>query len=852
LAKALSTRFRLDTAQGQESATPVACPFGLQGHRRECPLFIQDHAKTAYWFRDSEVSYSQLIQETRRRAALVEVNPGDRVALFGENRPEWVSAFFATWLRRGINVPIDALCQAEDVAYILKDCRPVLLHCTPGTRAIAEAALALLAPDEAPRLVCLEDPLPEASFEATPVPDPDDTAVLIYTSGTTGGPKGVMLTFDNLQTNIEEVVEDVGIYNRDQRLLGLLPFHHIFSLQGNILAPLSCGASVALIEKPVSEEILGAMVRHKVTLLLGVPRLYALFHKGLMAKVRASLPGRLLFALSRATGGSAFGKRVFAKAQQAFGGHIRFLVSGGAKLDETVARDLRALGFDILEGYGMTEAAPMITFTRPGEILPGSPGRATRHSEIRLQDGEILVRGRHVMKGYWGRDAETAETLKDGWLHTGDLGRLDSAGRLFITGRAKELIVLPNGKNINPEEVEASIQALSPLVLEIGVFANGDALAAVVRPDAAAVRRAQVVNLRETLRLQVLDKYNLQVPPYRRVLQLSLVEEELPRTRLGKLRRFQLPALAARGEIRREAVPDPDTEAYRLLKAYLTEILERDLHPDEHLEYDLGLDSLAKIELDLFLERTFGTRFPEDAPASHGTLRELAERLSHCETRCTTEALDWSCILAEAQGTPPPDSLFMLRIMQICALPLRPFIRLKVKGLEHLPEGPCILAPNHQSMFDGLFLARALPSRVLHRTHFMATSRHFQSAFNRFYARHANVLVVDINQDLKGTLQAAATLLRSGRNLVIFPEGTRTRDGHLQPFRRTFAILARELGIPVVPVALSGAFEAFPAGRRLPHPGTIHLDFLPVIHPEGRDPGEVAQATHELIARHLH
>lgn len=777
--------------------------------------------------------------------------PGERVAILGENRPEWATALFATWLHQGINVPIDAMAPAEDIAYILRDCRPVLLWCTPGTRAVAEEALARLAPDEAPRLCCLEVPLPPATLDATPTPDPGDVACLIYTSGTTGGPKGVMLTFDNLQTNIEEVVEDVGIYDRDQRILGLLPFHHIFSLQGNLLAPLSCGATVALIEKPVSEEILGAMVRHRITLMLGVPRLYALFHKGLMAKVRASLPGRLLFAVSRATGGTAFGRRVFAKAQAAFGGHIRHLVSGGAKLDETVARDLRALGFEILEGYGMTESAPMITFTRPGEVCPGSPGRATRHSELRLQEGEILVRGRHVMKGYWNRPQETEETLRDGWLHTGDLGHLDAAGRLFITGRAKELIVLPNGKNINPEEVETAIQGLSPLIQELGVFANGDALAVVIRPDAAAVRRAQVVNLRETLRLQVLDRYNLQAPPYRRVLQLTLVEEELPRTRLGKLKRFQLPALAARGEVRREAVPDPDSEAYRLLKGYLQEMLERPVHPDEHLEYDLALDSLAKIELDLFLERTFEIRFPEDQPASHGSLRELAERLSHCETRSGSLALDWTAVLAAPALPPPPESLFMLRLMQFCALPLRPFIRLQVSGTEHLPAGPCILAPNHQSLFDGLFLARALPGRFLRRTHFLATSRHFQSAFNRFYARHANVLVVDINQDLKGTLQAAAGLLKSGRNLVIFPEGSRTRDGQLQPFRRTFAILARELGLPIVPVAIDGAFRTFPASQRLPRPGTIRLAFLEPIPPSEADPGDIAHATHDRIARHL-
>lgn len=820
--------------------------------RKEPSLFLRDFQKTAMIYRGEEISYSRLIQAALRVAAACPLARGERSAIFAENRPEWAAAFFGAWHHGGINVPIDALSTPEEVAYILRDCAPSRIFCSPTTRPVLVAALALLEGEPRLEIRDLEESLPAAAAPAEVLPHPDDVAVLIYTSGTTGGPKGVMLTYDNLLTNIEEVVEDTRIITRKERLLGILPFHHIFALQGNLLAPMSSGATVVLLEKLGSDEILQALQAHRITILLGVPRLYKLFHQGLMSKVKASLPVRVLLALSRATGGAALGRVLFAKVQKAFGGSIAFLVSGGAKLDEVVARDLRAMGFEILEGYGMTEAAPMITFTRPGEVCIGSPGRATRYTQLRIEQGEILASGRHVMKGYWNRPEETAAVLREGWLHTGDQGHLDGKGRLFVTGRTKEIIVLPNGKNINPEEIENRLLSLSPLIKEIGVYPLEDTLAAVIHPDKAAVRRERIVNLRETLRLQVLDKFNLHAPGYKRIHQFFLVEEELPKTRLGKLKRFLLPKLAQQVTAERPSVPDPDQEEYRLLKAYLAAGRDQAIHPDDHLEYDLGLDSLAKIELDLFMEKTFGIALPEDEPASHFTVRGLAERAAALRTRAEAEAPDWSHLLAEAEGSKAvPDSIAMLRVMQALALPLRPFFRLEVTGLDRIPEGPCIFAPNHQSLFDGLFLSYAVPDRILRRTHFLATERHFRGGFTRFYARHANILVMDINRDLKGTLQAAAALLRAGRNLMIFPEGTRTRDGHMLPFRKTFAILAKELGVPVVPVAISGAYEAFPVDRRLPRPGHISLHFLDPLEPGGLSPESLTEHTQAVVAAHV-
>lgn len=820
----------------------------------ESPLQLKDFAKAALIYRDAEISYAQVISRTERLSAAYRLEPGARAAIFCENRPEWVYGLYSVWRHRGIAVPIDHLAPAEEAAYILNDCRPEAVFCSERTRQVLDQAMAGLPEAARPRVIDF-DQMPEGRAGAAP-PDAEnaggDTAVILYTSGTTGSPKGVMLSFDNLLANIRAVTEDVRIYTPQDRFLAILPFHHIFPLVGTIMAPLYSGGTLVILDKISSEEILGALKAYGITIIIGVPRLYRLFHQGLMAKVNASPAARALLGLSRSLKSLAFGRLVFQKAQQAFGGRIKYLVSGGAKLDERVGADLYAMGFEVLEGFGMTEAAPMITFTQPGRVKIGSPGTPSGRTEVRIVDGEILARGPNIMQGYYHRPEETAAVLRDGWLHTGDLGRLDHQGRLFITGRKKEIIVLPSGKNINPEEIENRILALSPLIKEIGVYPREETLGAVIHPDFLAVKKQQVVNLRETIRWLVLDKFNLTVPGYKRILHFTLVNDELPKTRLGKLKRFLLPRIEALTEEGHRGRPDPDTREYRALKAYLEKALGRKVYPDQHLEYDLGIDSLGKIELDLFLEKGYGLRLEGEEAAAHHTVEALSRLMAEPRGSGSSEPSDWGSTLQEAGEIRLPSSRFMQCLMLAStALPFRLYFRLKGRGQKSLPPGPFILAPNHQSFFDGIFLSLLLPRRILRDTFFLTAGKHVRTPLSRLYARHSNLLVMDINRDLKGTLQQAAAAIRRGKNLAIFPEGARSRDGSLLEFKRTFAILSRELQVPVVPVAISGAYASFPIGRKLPKPGRVRVAFLPAIHPGQMDYDQITARTRQAIASSL-
>ncbi len=655
-------------------------------------MLLQQHEKTALIWHGRAISYRELLQRIDGYARHFPDTGCEKVVLFSENRPEWVYAFYAGLKRGSIMVPVDFMSSAEDVAYILDDCRPELVFCSMDTLAVMEQAMGLAGID--PHLLVLDQlEADTAAGEPLPLPLPrsDMTLLLIYTSGTTGSPKGVMLSCDNLLANVESVSGQVRIFTPDQRVLALLPMHHIFPLIGSLMAPLYTGGTSVFSPSMASEDMLRTLSEHRITIIIGVPRLYSLIHKSIREKIDASLPTRVLFALAARIKSPSFSKRLFAKVHQRFGGHIRFLVSGGAKLDDDVGRDLTTLGFEVLEGFGMTEAAPMITFTRPGEVLIGSPGRPMACNEVRIVDGEVVARGRNVMQGYYKRPEETAAVIRNGWLHTGDLGYLDDAGYLHITGRKKEIIVLPSGKNVNPVEIEKKLAGLTDTIAEVAVFLHKDSLQAAVVPDFRQVREQQIADLEQYLEEQVLAPYNHAVTPYKKVMKLHLLGEELPKTRLGKLKRFLLSELVAgSGGRRMERAPEPDYPEYQTIRKFLQQQKEGEVYAGDHLELDLALDSLDRVGLQSFLHATFGVEVTEDTFIDHPTVGRIAEFIRAKKTKISASVVEWAEILKQRSEIHLPVSWFAHNpLRHTMALMARAYFRLSVKGQQNLPDGPC-------------------------------------------------------------------------------------------------------------------------------------------------------------------
>ena len=813
-------------------------------------MFLKLSDGTSIKYKNQSISYRELISKVHQFASLYTINDKDRVVIFAENRPAWLYAFHSIWHNSGIALPIDFMSTPKELAYILSDSKPTIIFYSSERLEVLNEALQKL--DYKPQLILLDDiEDKEAPENTAPLKDSklDETAVIIYTSGTTGSPKGVMLSFENIQANLYGVVEGVEIYNSERNVMILLPLHHVFPLIGSFIAPLSVGAMVGIAPSMASEDIISTLVENKISIVIGVPRLYSAIRKGIKDKIEKSLIARMMFSMAGAMHSYSFSRFIFKTVHKKFGGNVKYMISGGAALDPAVARDYQILGFEVLEGFGMTEAAPMITFTRPGTVKIGSAGQALPGCEMEIRDEEIVARGKNVMQGYYKRPEETADVLKDGWLYTGDIGKIDKDGFLFITGRKKEIIILSNGKNVNPVEIEFQLEALVPYIQEIAVFEKGDILQVVIVPDRVKARELEIENIEESIKKDGIDVYNKTASSYKRILKLHISYDELPKTRLGKVQRFKLAETIGNPKSKKEKDLTFTSKEYSLIKEHIEDDKNIEVFPDDHLEIDLGLDSLDKVSLQVFIENTFGVKINADRIADHETVRKLSEFVHKMKTKISAEKINWGDIIKEKTNIKLPKSDFTSwLIVKSLKLFFKTYFRFKIKGRENIPETACIIAPNHQSYLDGMFVATCFSGKTLKKSFFYTKAKHVSNGLLRKFAGRNNIIIVDVNQDLKHSIQSLAEALKKGKNIVIFPEGTRSATGGLGEFKKTFAILSKELNVPVVPVVIDGAYNILPKGSKIPKPfKRISVEFLKPILPMGQTYFTITEQAKEMI-----
>ncbi len=816
-------------------------------------MFLRDHNKTALIHRGKEISYSELIENSRSLATLIDVLPDERVMIVSENRPEWIYTLFGAWQRGAIVVPVDFMSSPGEIAYIIKDSSPRIIFCSEETSKQVEEAVSLAGTEvEVVNYDGITLPKP---FDKTMPREDEDTALILYTSGTTGDPKGVMLSFKNLKSNVDGIAE-AGIVFEEDSTIAILPFHHAYPLMTTILVPLSVGASIVFLDRLAPEDIIEKLQRYRVSILVGVPRLYNLFHRKIMERIEGSFIKRLVFRAMKRVPNKGMRRRVFSKVHEVFGGNIKYFVSGGAKLDPEIAKDFVTLGFTVLEGYGLTETSPIATFNPPHDIRIGSVGTPIKDVLVRVSDeGEVLIRGPNVMKGYWKREKDTQEIIRFGWLHTGDLGEMDRDGYLYITGRKKELIVLGTGKNILPYEIENMILRESDLIKEVGVFELNEKLHALVYPDYEKAKERGIVNLHETLKWEVIDKVNRRLPEWKRIVGFRLTESELPKTRLGKLKRFLLPEIykmESPDKKKREDISILETEEGALIASYLERETGVKVFPSHHIEIDLGLDSLGKVELASFLEKSFGVKLTEEDLSMNPTVRDLITLVQKKKFRVSEAEVSWKSILEEAVPIELPDHPVVFRLGRLL---LRLFFKLynraELEGASNLPQKPFILAPNHASYLDGFLIAGLLPDKVARDLYFLGDENYFRNPVSRLFGRLAHIITVNINKKLKESLQKTAWALRLGKGVVIFPEGARTRDGELLEFKKGVAILSKEMRVPVVPVALIGTYEAMSIYDRFPKPKKIKVRIGKPIYPEGKSYEEITKELREAVEKLL-
>jgi long-chain acyl-CoA synthetase len=705
--------------------------------------------------------------------------------------------------------------------------------------------------------------------------DEESEAMLFYTSGTTGAAKGVPLSNRNLLFQIRAIA-DANFVREDDRVLLPLPLHHVYPLVIGTLTPLALGLPLIIPSAFTGSQVLQAMQRGRATLIIGVPRLYEALIAGLDARLKRL--GRLpriiasgllhLCVLARRRFGIHLGRLLMAPLRGRMAPELRMVVSGGAALNPEVAWKLEGLGWLVATGYGLTETAPLLTINLPGGLRFETAGEVVRGVELRIDTsaapegahvgelGEVLAYGPGVFKGYLNLPEKTAEAFTaDGWFRTGDLGWLDSSGRLHLAGRRSTMIVTAGGENVQPDTIEEAYQK-HPAIEEVAVLEHQGKIVGLIVPKVVAAASGDA----ETMVRKAIAEVSRTLPSYQRLADFAVTPEAIPRTRLGKPRRHLLAGRyeqAMRGDS--QAIVEPrgpmsleemsaddhalleDPAARAAWDWLAARYADRRLTPDSNLNVDLGVDSMEWLNISLEIAQRTGAEITEEAIARMSTVRDLlAEVAGGGEAQGLAQAWieDPESALKESEKRwlrplGPISKTLSVALYWTNYAFMRTLFRLRYSGLENLPaHGPFIIAPNHTSFLDPVALAASLDPRLLRCTYWAGwTGVVFKGPIRRALARLAQAVPIDPRRGAASSLALGAAVLKRNMALVWFPEGQRSPDGSLQPFRAGLGLLLQHFPVPVVPVVIEGAYAAWPRHRRLPRLGPLAVHIYPPVDP---------------------
>lgn len=828
------------------------------GRRGEAPALI------AFRGGESEIwTFAQLGAAIERLSAgFIKRGLGrlEPVAIWASNGPRWIVTCLAVVNAGATIMPIDERASDPEVAHMLKanGCRWLVASGRRAPRLTSHLA------DESLRVVDIDGSISTdhrfidwdsmQGDAAAPQPDVDaaEVAAIVHTSGTTGTPKAVPLSHANIMSNVTGLLAE-GLIGAGDRALLPLPLHHVYPFTVGFLTPLAAGAAIVLPSGLSGPELVVALRRGAVTHLVGVPRLYTALFAEIQARARSRgrFASRWFSALLGVSGWLSahlhwpIGRILFRSVHRALAPRLHLLVSGGAALDSDTERVLEALGWEVLSGYGLTETSPILTFNRHGAKRAGSAGRPLGGVSLRVVDasadgiGQIQARGPSVFAGYRNDEAATqAAFTHDGWFRTGDLGFIDGDGYLHISGRLTETIILPDGKKIFPENIEA-VYAASPFVKELAVLVHRGALVALVIPNIEAMQAHGTMRARDLIH-EGLIACGAMLPAHERFAGFALAAGSLPRTHLGKLRRHLLPALYERALDRREvsapAEISPEDQALldspvagRLWAWLKARFPDRPLSLDTNPQLDLGVDSLGWVDLTLGIQRSLGITLTEASMARVATVRDLLSTAMAAAALPVPAASATQLPDLSATAAPAGMGLRLVRLVLARAnrVVMRRVFHLCVVGADKVPaHGPCLICPNHVSYLDPFVLAAALPDPILLQTWWAGwTGILFAGRLPRAFSRIAQVVPVDPDRAVASSLAWSAAVLDQGHYLVWFPEGIRSADGELQRFLPGVGVLLDGHRVPVVPVHIAGTFAAWPRQRRWPRFRPVRVSF---------------------------
>ncbi len=781
---------------------------------------------------------------------------GKNAAVIGENSPEWVLAYHAIFLTGACTVPIDPGIPPAEIEEILTVTEAEIVFCSQMYEGLFKSIMKrrgllkkVITFGEEPAadlerfrdFIARDDDRVDAFAGKF---HPDDPMAIIFTSGTTGKAKGVVLAQRNFTPVANYAIPRMKLGAGDT-VLAVLPLHHVFGFAAGVSGPLCGGMAVVLVPYVSAPLILEALRDKGITMLPAVPKMVGLFYESIIHNVRkkgtvagmafASMQG--LASLLGSSGSQAFRRQLFSAVHKGFGGRLRVIISGGAALNRRYWNGFRLMGFNIVEGYGLTETFGPITVCPTGDARPLSVGPALPQNEIAILHpneegiGEILVRGACVFLGYYRNDALTREAFDDnGWFHTGDLGRLDQDGFLYISGRKKDVIVLATGKNVYPDDLESYYEQ-SPLIEEIGVFGvlqeEGEMVAAAIYPT-EEIRTAHSIAQATALLRDELLRLAKALPVYRRIADFIVVFQPLPRTSTRKLKKREILGLYT--SIKRRTCSRPDlgdqltvvelalmeTGEYQLVAEALAGVApgldSRSLTPRSGFETDLGLDSLHRVELLNAVEVRAGVMVPDefyDKLETVGDLTLFLKERSLDSTPLTIEKmmsfkermLDISFFRVEL----PDPELGPLRLFHsLLRSSIRLLLRVASAQSERLSDSdaPYLFVANHTGALDSALILYSLRGSLADRTYFFHEDVNYPTMPYAPFKR--NGIAGKRPADPLEMLKTSIAVLREGRNLILFPEGKTGMKGGIAAFRPGIGLLAKETDCRIVPVRIDG------------------------------------------------
>jgi len=803
------------------STLPELLAESARRFERRPALVIRPSFRTHTWtYRD----LAAVVPRAARVLADAGIAPGDRVILWAVNRPEWAIAFLATAHAGAVSVPLDVRHTPEFAAKVAGQ---------TGARAVvASRQTEARAADLGLPVIRLEA-LPDRARRALPLPvadvAPDSLAEIVFTSGTTGDPKGAMLSHANILACAAAMTAIVPFGKRD-RLLSVLPLSHLYEQVLGLIGPLGVGASVVY---PVSRQpavLLRTFRDFRISMILLVPQGLRLLSNTIERRVDQAgrrVAFERLHRLARPLP-RPLRRLLFRPVIAPLGGRLHTVGIGASSIELDVAERWTDMGIDVLQGYGATEMGPVVSFTRPGRNRMETVGEAIPNVEIRVAaDGEILARGPNRFAGYWENPAATAAVIDaDGWYHTGDLGELAPDGFLTFRGRKKDMLALPDGQKVYPEDVEAVLRQDARVT---------DATV-VGWPSGPDVRVHAVLLLADPSTADaVVRSVNERLAPHQRIRDVTVwPDADLPRTPTMKIRKpevlARLAVLDDPGAVAATAasplVGPPDAASADPLAALVASIANVPLvrvTPATRLTSDLDLDSLGRVELLGVIEEELGVYLDETVLDPDATIAELAALV---DASRTTKRRQGSHLWPLNPAVRAAGLAFQVLVMSPFA---HLFYRVRTTGLEHLRavEGPVLVTPNHGLHLDNAIILGHLPLRFRWK---LAVAAGAETIYgNRLRGILASIMANAFPIAREGSVRRSLELLGGrldrGYSILLYPEGRLTLGGPLQPFKAGAGMIAVEGAVPVVPVMLRVERMSIIDRRRLPAPvrGEVEL-----------------------------